>query len=71
MKVKNKVKANRMDWEKIVESLEKLKTHKKTVQMGSAGSAQVTRIRLLKEYDGLYVRTRDVYIDLSLVPFSS
>ena len=39
------------------------------IKMGSKGSAQVTRCRLLAAYDGLYAKTNGNIISLSLSPF--
>lgn len=53
-------------WEKIIEKLNDSKSGKLKVEMGSPGSAQVTRCRLLREYDALKVRTEGPSIILEV-----
>ena len=45
------------DWDKIIERLNKSKSKSTKIEMGSPGSAQVTRVRLLSLYDGLKIST--------------
>ncbi len=47
----------RRSWPKIIAHLNTLKSGKTRIVMGSEGSAQVTRVRLLKEYNNLLVST--------------
>ncbi len=47
----------RRSWPKIIAHLNTLKSRKTRIAMGSEGSAQVTRVRLLKEYSNLNVST--------------
>ena len=47
----------RRSWPKIIEHLNSLKSGKTRIAMGSDGSAQVTRVRLLKDYKNLTVST--------------
>lgn len=54
------------DWETIIARLNASKSGKLTIPMGSPGSAQVTRCRLLQEYRNLRVTTAGTLILLSL-----
>lgn len=59
-------KNKNMDWELIINHLNEsggpIKIH-----MGSPGSAQVTRCRLMDAYDGLNAKTRghDIFLELA------
>lgn len=56
---------NKKNWESIIDQLnEKGETLK--IKMGSPGSAQVTRCRLMSNYDGLDVQTKGSYLLLDL-----
>ena len=57
---------NRIDWKKIIEVLKKKPAGtKKTVKMGSPGSAQVTRCRLLNDFKGIHIKTKGNVITIS------
>ncbi len=47
------------DWESIVEKFLRSKNKTRTVKMGSPGSAQVTRCRLLQTYEDIEVVTKE------------
>ena len=47
----------RRDWDKIVEKLNASPRGEMKIRMGSPGSAQVTRVRLLAEWKGLEAHT--------------
>ena len=48
----------RRKWDNIIERLSKSVSGKTRVTMGSELSAQVTRVRLLKTYEGIFVKTQ-------------
>lgn len=54
------------DWEAIIARLNKTTSGKMRIRMGSPGSAQVTRCRLLAEYRGLDARTSGSTLHLTL-----
>ena len=49
--------AKRRDWDAIIDKLNSSKTGTMSVNMGSPGSAQVTRCRLLEQWNNLEVWT--------------
>jgi len=57
----------RRDWAVIIERLNTSRSGELRVRMGSPGSAQVTRCRLLEQWSNLRVRTRGamLYIELA------
>jgi hypothetical protein len=57
----------RRDWEAIIERLNRSRSGAMRIRMGSPGSAQVTRCRLLEGFTNLRVRTRGsmLYIELA------
>jgi hypothetical protein len=57
----------RRDWDSIIEHLNRSRSGALRIQMGSPGSAQVTRCRLLEQWTNLRVRTRGatLYIELA------
>jgi hypothetical protein len=57
----------RRDWTTIIEQLNRSRTGALRIRMGSPGSAQVTRCRLLEQWTNLRVRTRGamLYIELA------
>ena len=57
----------RRDWEAVIRRLNQSRNGRLTIRMGSPGSAQVTRCRLLKEWKNLEARTvgRTLYLELS------
>ena len=55
-KVKKVKKASRNNWEDIISCLSSAGLHTRII-MGSPGSAQVTRCRLLADYDGIDIVT--------------
>lgn len=64
-----KAKRIRRDWDEIIGNLNNGSgSTKKRIKMGSPGSAQVTRDRLLKAYKGLYSVTKGDILILSLSP---
>ena len=48
----------RRDWDAIIEQLNRSRRRGLRIRMGSPGSAQVTRCRLLEQWSNLRVRTR-------------
>lgn len=56
---------NRRDWDSIIDKLNN-KGKPIRIKMGSPGSAQVTRVRLMELYDGLNAHTKGAYIHLDL-----
>jgi hypothetical protein len=54
------------DWESIIERLNRSRSGEIRIRMGSPGSAQVTRCRLLAEWNNLDVTTRGEVIRISL-----
>ncbi|MCW4026726.1 MAG: hypothetical protein NWE76_04490 [Candidatus Bathyarchaeota archaeon] len=56
---------NRRDWDSIIDKLNK-NGKPMRIKMGSPGSAQVTRFRLMEIYDGLDAHTKGAYIHLDL-----
>ncbi len=63
-RVTPRVTQPRRSWEEIVERLSASKSGKTSVVMGSVGSAQVTRCRLVKEYEGLTISTKGDVVHL-------
>ena len=57
---------NHRNWESIIERLNVSKKGEIKVKMGSPGSAQVTRVRLIETYEGLDVYTKGSYIHIGL-----
>ena len=57
----------RRDWTVIIEQLNRSRKGAMRIRMGSPGSAQVTRCRLLEQWTNLRVRTRGatLYIELA------
>lgn len=53
-------------WSEVIEDLNNSRTGQIDIVMGTPGSAQVTRCRLLKEYKNLFARTEDRFLYLSL-----
>jgi hypothetical protein len=58
--------AKRRDWSAIIERLNKSPRGELRIRMGSPGSAQVTRCRLLEEWSNLDVSTVGETLYLSL-----
>ena len=56
---------NRRNWESIIDRLNS-KGKPIRIKMGSPGSAQVTRVRLMELYEGLNARTEGSYLHLDL-----
>jgi hypothetical protein len=56
---------NRRNWDSIIDKLNS-KGKPIRIKMGSPGSAQVTRVRLMELYDGLNARTKGAYLHLDL-----
>lgn len=54
------------DWSRAIERLNESKTGRASYEMGSPGSAQVTRCRLLEQWNGLTARTEGSRVILSL-----
>lgn len=54
------------DWPSIIEKLNNTKSGKLSIRMGSSGSAQVTRCRLLSEYRNLLATTDGALLRLRL-----
>ena len=58
--------ARRRDWPAVIEKLNSNKTGEITLNMGSPGSAQVTRCRLLAEWNNLEATTVGAKLQLRL-----
>ena len=56
----------RRDWETIIERLNRSRSGELRIHMGSPGSAQVTRCRLLEQWSNLRVRTRGAILYIAL-----
>ncbi len=56
---------NRRNWDSIIDKLNS-KGKPIRIKMGSPGSAQVTRVRLMGLYDGLDAYTNGSYLHLDL-----
>jgi hypothetical protein len=59
---------NRRDWSAIIERLNRSPRGELSIRMGSPGSAQVTRCRLLEQWNNLQVRTERSILHLRLRP---
>ena len=59
--------AKRRDWPTIIQRLNDSRTGTMTINMGSPGSAQVTRCRLLAEWRNLTVHTVGSKLHLEVV----
>ena len=59
--------ATRRDWTTIIERLNRSPRGELRIRMGSPGSAQVTRCRLLEQWNNLQVRTERSTLYLRLV----
>ena len=59
----------RRDWPAIIDRLNKSPKGSISINMGSAGSAQVTRCRLLEQWNGIEVRTVGARLHLKLTRF--
>jgi len=59
--------AQRRNWPSIIAKLNDSRTGEMKIRMGSAGSAQVTRVRLLEQWNNLDVHTvgATLYLRLS------
>ena len=62
-------KSKNMNWDSKIEKLNGSKAGRLSVEMGSPGSAQVTRHRIMATYDGLFAKTNGSKITFSLEPF--
>lgn len=56
----------RRDWSAIIERLNRSRSGELRIRMGSPGSAQVTRCRLLEQWSNLRVRTRGAILYIGL-----
>ena len=56
------------DWPTVIARLNESKSGRIRIKMGSPGSAQVTRCRLLAEWRGLYATTKGDVLHLALDP---
>lgn len=66
----NKIKKQHRDWNKIVLGvINRKSSRKKKIIMGSPGSAQVTRCRLLETYPALFAKTDGSVLILSSAKF--
>ncbi|MGH9892115.1 MAG: hypothetical protein ACREA0_09070 [bacterium] len=54
------------DWSKVIDRLNSSRTGELRVKMGSAGSAQVTRVRLLSQWSNLEAVTKGSTLILRL-----
>ena len=58
--------STRKDWPAIIDRLNKSPKGTISIGMGSPGSAQVTRCRLLEQWNGIEVRTIGARLHLTL-----
>ena len=58
--------ATRRDWQAIIDHLNRSRKGAIWIRMGSPGSAQVTRVRLLEQWNGIDVRTVESTLHLRL-----
>ena len=56
----------RRDWDAIIERFNRSRRAELRIRMGSPGSAQVTRCRLLQQWSNLRVRTRGAMLCIRL-----
>jgi hypothetical protein len=56
----------RRDWSATIERLNRSRSGELRIRMGSPGSAQVTRCRLLEQWSNLRVRTRGAMLYIAL-----
>jgi hypothetical protein len=56
----------RRDWSATIERLNRSRKGELRIRMGSPGSAQVTRCRLLEQWSNLRVRTRGAMLYITL-----
>jgi hypothetical protein len=56
----------RLDWDAEIEQLNRTSSGQRRIVMGSDGSAQVTRVRLLSRYANLWARTEGALLVLEL-----
>lgn len=59
-------KNRRLDWDAEIEQLNRTSSGQRRIVMGSEGSAQVTRVRLLSRYANLRARTEGAVLVLEL-----
>jgi hypothetical protein len=60
------VSQNRRDWTSVITRLNGNREGYLRIRMGSPGSAQVTRCRLLEQWDNLEVWTEGPFLNLQL-----
>jgi len=60
------VSQQRRDWDSVVERLNRSQSGYLRIRMGSPGSAQVTRCRLLEQWDNLEIWTEGPILNLQL-----
>ena len=63
--------ARRRDWSEIIERLNRSRTGELALRMGSPGSAQVTRCRLLAQWANLEAKTVGATLHLRLAERSA
>lgn len=66
--MRKKIEKDQRIWAMEISKLNESVSGQKKFLMGSPGSAQVTRVRLLSEYNGLFASTHGSEITLSLAP---
>ncbi len=54
------------NWATVIEKVKASKSGKKSITMGTPGSAQVTRCRLLREYPGLDITTESNVLKIAV-----
>ena len=59
--------SRRRNWSAVIDRLNRSPKGAITVKMGTPGSAQVTRVRLLEQWNGIEVRSRDSNLYLKLI----
>ena len=57
----------RRNWSAVIDRLNRSPKGAITVKMGTPGSAQVTRVRLLEQWNGIEVRSGDSNLYLKLI----
>lgn len=60
------VSQNRRNWSSVIERLNRSRDGFLRIRMGSPGSAQVTRCRLLEQWDNVEIWTEGPFLNLRL-----
>ena len=59
--------SDRRDWTSVIERLNRSRKGYMRIRMGSPGSAQVTRCRLLEQWDNVEIWTSGAILHLQLI----